>query len=269
MHGLGNDFMLIDNLDGSASLDPGQIQLLADRHTGVGFDQLLLVNQPSHSSVEFDYQIFNADGTEVEHCGNGARCFAQFVFEQGLTNNKRIKVNTLSGPISLELQQDGAVMVEMGVPQFAPEKVPFIADKEADFYDLDVAGRSLSVGVASIGNPHVLLQVDDLQTAEVEQLGSLLEQHQRFPNRVNVSFMQRHDHQHISLRVFERGVGETRACGSAACASVAIAHRQGLLDKTATVSLPGGELHIHWPNRHLPIEMTGPCSTVFEGQTRM
>ena len=269
MHGLGNDFMVIDNLDNSLQLNSSQIQSLSDRHTGVGFDQMLIVNKPSNSSVEFDYQIFNADGNEVEHCGNGARCFARFVVDRGLTTSKIIHVNTAKGLITLELQDDDNVMVKMGIPQFNPERVPFIADTEADFYELEVDSQIFKVGVASIGNPHVLLSVDDLQIAPVEHLGPLIEHHPRFPNRVNAGFMQFHDRQHIGLRVYERGVGETRACGSGACAAVAIAHRQGLLDKTATVSLPGGDLHIHWPNLHAPIEMTGPCSTVFEGQTFM
>lgn len=269
MHGLGNDFMVIDNLGDSLELSAAQIRALSDRHTGVGFDQLLVVNKPSIAGVEFDYQIFNADGAEVEHCGNGARCFARFVFDRGLTRNREIKVNTANGPITLRLLEDSRVMVQMGVPQFEPSRIPFVATEIADFYLLDVNGEQFRVGAASIGNPHVLLQVDNLQQVQVERLGAAIEKHPRFPNRVNVGFMQLLDRQHIGLRVFERGVGETRACGSGACAAVAIAHRQGLLDKTATVSLPGGDLQLHWPNFKASIEMTGPCSTVFEGQTRM
>jgi diaminopimelate epimerase len=269
MHGLGNDFMVVDNLDESLSLDAGQIRLLADRNTGVGFDQLLVVNKPTNDSAEFDYQIFNADGTEVEHCGNGARCFARFVSDRGLTSNREIKVNTLQGLITLRLLDNKDVTVNMGVPQFDPAKIPFVADRQLDKYELDVQGQRLVVGAVSIGNPHVLLQVDDLQRADVARLGPLIECHPRFPNRVNVGFMQIHNRQHIGLRVFERGVGETRACGSGASAAVAIAHRQGLLDKNATVTLSGGDLKIYWPNCDASIEMTGPCSTVFEGQTRM
>lgn len=269
MHGLGNDFMVIDNQEESVELDPATILRLSDRHTGVGFDQLLVVERPSVPGAEFDYRIFNADGDEVEHCGNGARCFARFVSDRGMTNNRSIRVNTRNGLITLVLQDDGQVMVEMGVPVFEPAGVPFLADAQAPFYDLDVAGARYPVGAASIGNPHVLLQVDDVDTAEVERLGPLIENHERFPRRVNVGFMQLIDRQHLRLRVFERGVGETRACGSGACAAVAIAHRQGLLDKTASVTLPGGELKIHWPNENSSIEMTGPCSTVFEGHTRM
>lgn len=269
MHGLGNDFMVIDNLDLSIELAPEDIRQMSDRFTGIGFDQLLIVNPPSVDTAEFDYRIFNADGGEVEHCGNGARCFARFVSDQQLTQSKSIRVNTVNGVITLDLQHNGDVTVRMGVPVFTPELIPFIAAEEALFYDLDVAGKSLSVGVASIGNPHVLIRVDDVHIADVERLGPLIENHPRFPNRVNVGFMQIIDRQQIKLRVFERGVGETRACGTGACAAVAIGHRQGLLDNTALVSLPGGNLRLCWPDINTSIEMTGPCSTVFEGQTRM
>ncbi|MFK7892956.1 MAG: diaminopimelate epimerase [Granulosicoccus sp.] len=269
MHGLGNDFMVIDDLEESLQLDAQRIRALADRHTGVGFDQLLIVKKPSESDVEFDYRIFNADGGEVEHCGNGARCFARFVVDKGLTDSQVIPVNTRQGRITLKLQNDGNVTVAMGVPEFDPALVPFVAREQADTYELEVDARIYHVGAASIGNPHVLLQVSDLQSAEVETLGPLIERHARFPNRVNVGFMQVFNRQHIGLRVYERGVGETRACGSGACAAVAIAHRQGVLDKTAVVSLPGGDLQINWTNSTAAIEMTGPCSTVFEGQTIM
>ena len=269
MHGLGNDFMVIDNLDQSIELTSADIQKLSDRYTGVGFDQLLIVNPPSVESAEFDYQIFNADGHEVEHCGNGARCFARFVSDRQLTRNTSIPVNTVNGVITLDLQENGDVTVRMGVPEFAPSDIPFDAPEAALFYDLDVDSQTLSVGAASIGNPHVLIRVEDIQTADVARLGPLIENHRRFPNRVNVGFMQLIDRQHIQLRVFERGVGETRACGTGACAAVAIAHRQGILDNSAVVSLPGGNLHVNWPAENTSIEMTGPCSTVFEGHTRM
>ena len=269
MHGLGNDFMVVDNLADRIKLPPEQIRKLSDRHTGIGFDQLLVVRRASVPDAEFDYQIFNADGDEVEHCGNGARCFARYVHEKQLTTNNAIRVNTLNGVITLVLQDNGDVTVQMGVPAFEPAKIPFVAPTQQDFYTLDVAGETIEVGAASIGNPHVLLQVDDIHSAPVERLGPLIERHARFPNRVNVGFMQIVNEQHIRLRVFERGVGETRACGSGACAAVAIAHQQGLLDNTATVTLPGGDLRLHWPNRNTSIEMTGPCSTVFEGHTRM
>ncbi len=269
MHGLGNDFMVIDNIDGGVKLDADTIRRWSDRHTGIGFDQLLVVESPTVKHAQFDYRIYNADGGEVEHCGNGARCFARFVTDRGLTDRQSIDVKTCLGVITLQLQSDGQVTVKMGVPQFDPDNVPFVAAERNQSYELDVAGQLYKVGVASIGNPHVLLHVNDLCVADVETLGPLIEHHDRFPNRVNVGFMQVLDRQHIRLRVHERGVGETRACGTGACAAVAIAHQQGLLDNTAIVSLPGGDLKIHWPNVTASIEMTGPCSTVFEGQTRM
>lgn len=269
MHGLGNDFMVIDNLIGDIQLSIDEIRHLADRRTGVGFDQLLVVETASVDGAEFDYRIYNADGGEVEHCGNGARCFARFVIDRGLTQSKSINVNTANGIITLLPQADGQVTVSMGVPKFAPVDVPFIADSEKPYYDLEVHGTVLKVGAASIGNPHVLIEVADLAATDVANLGPAIENHERFPKRVNVSFMQRHNKSHISLRVFERGVGETRACGTGACAAVAIAHRQGLLDNQATVTLSGGDLQIVWPSADASIEMTGPCSTVFEGHTRM
>ncbi|MFT6304987.1 MAG: diaminopimelate epimerase [Gammaproteobacteria bacterium] len=268
MHGLGNDFMVIDNLSQSLELSRTRIREWSDRHTGIGFDQLLVVNSPSVSEAQFDYQIFNADGDEVEHCGNGARCFARFVVDKGLTQNESINVMTQSGLITLDLLSNGDVTVRMGILDFRPKHIPFDAENESLFYELDVAGDTFQVGAASIGNPHVLLQVDDIEQADVQGLGPLIESHDRFPNRVNVGFMKIIDRQRIYLRVFERGVGETRACGTGACAAVAIGHQQGLLDKTVTVTLPGGDLLINWPNENTSIEMTGPCSTVFVGHTR-
>ena len=269
MHGLGNDFIVVNNLDGSVKFDKQQIRALSDRHTGVGFDQLLVVQAPSISNAEFDYRIFNADGEEVEHCGNGARCFARYVLDRGLTANTQINVNTAGGLLTLLANDDGTVTVQMGVVEFDPALIPFNAGEKSAFYDLAVGDQVLKVGSAAIGNPHVLIQVDDVHTADVESLGPLIESHERFPSRVNVGFMQVVDSGNIFLRVYERGVGETRACGTGACAAVAIGHTQGLLDKTVNVSLPGGVLKIVWPNLNSSIEMTGPCSTVFEGQTRM
>jgi len=269
MHGLGNDFMVVDNLAEHIRFSTEDICKLSDRHTGIGFDQLLVVSRASVPDAEFDYRIYNSDGNEVEHCGNGARCFARFVHDKQLSTSRSIRVNTLNGIITLVLQDNNDVTVRMGVPVFEPSAIPFVADETQAFYSLEVAGQVLQVGAAGIGNPHVLLQVDDIETAAVEHLGPLLESHPNFPNRVNVGFMQIINRQRIRLRVFERGVGETMACGSGACAAVAIAHRQGLLDKTATVTLPGGDLQLHWPDENTSIEMTGPCSTVFEGHTRM
>jgi len=269
MHGIGNDFMVIDNLSGEVVLDATQIMALSDRRTGIGFDQLLVVEKPSIDGVEFDYRIFNADGAEVEHCGNGARCFARFVSDKGLTRSSNIRVNTTGGVLTLQLQEDGLVTVQMGVPDFYPAHIPFLATGESNHYAIEVGDQTLQVGAVAIGNPHVLIQVDDVDTAPVETLGPLLESHERFPNRVNVGFLQLINSGNIRLRVFERGVGETRACGSGACAAVAIGIRQGLLDKTVNVTLSGGPLKIVWEECNKSIEMTGACSTVFEGHTRM
>ena len=269
MHGLGNDFVVINNLDGSVEFLSERISQLSDRHTGIGFDQMLVIEQASVAEAEFDYRIYNADGGEVEHCGNGARCFARYVYDKGLTQSRSIPVNTSGGLLTLKLLDNGEVTVQMGVPTFVPGDIPFLADSEQDFYPIDAGGTQLSVGSAAIGNPHVLVQVDDVDTAPVETLGPILESHEKFPNRVNVGFMQIIDAQNIKLRVFERGVGETRACGTGACAAVAIGHKQGLLDKTVTVTLAGGPLKIVWKDFQSSIEMTGACSTVFEGQTKM
>ncbi len=269
MNGLGNDFMVVNNLDGQFRVDASQITAWSDRRTGIGFDQLLVVEQPSDAEAEFDYRIYNADGSEVEHCGNGARCFARYVTDNKLTTSTAIKVKTCAGLLVLRNNADGTVTVDMGVPTFVPSQVPFIADAEQPLYLIEVNDESIEAGVVAIGNPHIVLQVADTSSAPVEQLGPLLESHVQFPNRVNVGFMQIINRQHINLRVFERGVGETRACGSGACAAVAVGQNQGLLDKTVTVTLLGGDLNICWQNTTSSIEMTGACSTVFEGHTKM
>jgi len=269
MHGLGNDFMVINNIDGQLQFDTDQVKAWADRNTGVGFDQMLVVESPSTDKAEFNYRIFNADGAEVEHCGNGARCFARYVLDKKLTTNTLINVNTKAGLLELNSHDDGSVTVKMGVPTFVPEQVPFVADSQQPVYEIDVAGKTVPAGVVGIGNPHVVLQVPQVLNAGVRDLGPLLESHERFPNRVNVGFMQIVNSHHIILRVFERGVGETRACGSGACAAVAVGINQGLLDKTVTVTLLGGDLKICWQNTTSSIEMTGACSTVFEGHIRM
>lgn len=286
MHGTGNDFMVIDNTAGAISFDRSQIAAWADRHFGIGFDQLLVVQSPSVAEAEFDYRIFNADGGEVEHCGNGARCFARFVTERGLTGSSRIPVNTSAGLLTLSVNKDQTVTVLMGVPEFEPSLVPFNAPHTAVSYPVDLgelpAAKSsladiarcgidnpVTVMAVAIGNPHAVVMVDDVDTAPVQELGVLLESHPRFPKRVNVGFMQIVDRSHIRLRVFERGVGETRACGTGACAAVALGIRGQLLDASVRVQLSGGELSVHWSGEGENIEMTGPCTTVFEGQIRM
>jgi len=269
MHGLGNDFIVINNLDGSLKLEQQRIGELSDRYTGIGFDQLLVIEQASVESAEFNYRIFNADGGEVEHCGNGARCFARYVHDKGLTNNKTIVVNTNGGLITLRLLDNQDVTVNAGIPVFEPSAIPFLASLEQNTYEIDVGDTMITVGAAAIGNPHVLVQVANVDTAPVDTLGPLLESHERFPNRVNVGFMQIIDTENIRLRVYERGVGETKACGTGACAAVAIGIKQGLLDKSVSVTLPGGPLKIVWKDFQSSIEMTGACSTVFEGQIKM
>lgn len=287
MHGLGNDFMVVDATRAPVSLDAARVRALADRHTGIGFDQLLVVEPPSVAGVEFDYRIWNADGAEVEHCGNGARCFARFVHERGLTTNRSIPVHTANGTIRLDLLDDGRVRVLMGVPDFRPERVPFVpgampgagegvgegvvrgdgAGSNAS-HTIEIGGRAVTLGVLSIGNPHAVLVVADVDAAPVATLGPLVESHPAFPARVNAGFLQVVSPTRARLRVHERGAGETRACGSGACAAHAYGVVTGLLERRATIALPGGELELHWPADDASIEMTGPCSTVFEGRTR-
>ena len=273
MHGLGNDFVVIDAITQPVNLNAEQIRFLADRHFGIGCDQLLLVDRPRNPAAEFRYRIFNADGGEVEQCGNGARCFAIFVREQGLTESHVIPVETAGGLIELCVESDGEkgerVAVDMGIPDFEPASLPFLAEDaeeiRAKSYKLMVNGREYAIGAVSMGNPHVVLQVDDIERANVEVLGAAIESHERFPQRVNVGFMQVVDRDRIHLRVYERGTGETLACGTGACAAVAVGCLWGLLDERVTVSLPGGELEIEWPGEGLDLLMTGPATTVFQG----
>ena len=264
MHGLGNDFVVIDGVRQSISLKPAQMQRMADRHFGIGCDQILLVESTQEAGIDFRYRIFNADGGEVEQCGNGARCFARFVVDKGLTDKKEIAVSTLSGVLRPRLEDNGEVTVEMGVPRFTPEEIPFLADKQQDHYDLEVNGKTIKVYVVSMGNPHVLQIVQDIDMAPVQLQGPLLQQHQRFPKRVNAGYMQIVDRSRIRLRVYERGAGETLACGSGACAAVVVGRQAGLLDAKVEVSLPGGSLKIAWGGEGEPGWLTGPASTVFD-----
>ncbi len=266
MHGLGNDFVVIDAIRQQVDLTPDQVRRLADRRRGIGCDQLLLVERPRTPAAEFRYRIFNADGGEVEQCGNGARCFARFVHDQGLTRSTHIPVETAAGLIELELLDDGQVRVDMGPPRFEPEQIPFVAAAPAPSHPLEVDGHRIEVGVVSMGNPHAVLQVDDLDQAPVATLGPAIQAHPRFPRGVNVGFMQRLDRGHIRLRVYERGAGETAACGTGACAAVVVGRRQGLLDEEVQVRLPGGDLVISWNGDDAPVWMTGPAILVFEGQ---
>ncbi|CAH1532520.1 MULTISPECIES: diaminopimelate epimerase [Vibrio] len=266
MHGLGNDFMVVDCITQNVFFSQDLIRRLADRHTGVGFDQLLVVEAPYDPETDFHYRIFNADGSEVEQCGNGARCFARFVRLKGLTNRYSISVSTKKGKMILDVEDDGDVTVNMGVPEFEPSKIPFKAKQKEKTYIMRAGEKTLFCGAVSMGNPHVVTVVDDVDTAEVEALGPLLESHERFPERVNAGFMQVVDRNNIRLRVYERGAGETQACGSGACGAVAVGILQGLLDENVKVSLPGGDLRISWQGPGKPLFMTGPATHVFDGQ---
>ena len=265
MHGIGNDFVVIDAMNQSIEITPGLAQRLADRRYGIGCDQILLVEPPTSANVAFRYRILNADGSEVGQCGNGARCFARYVRDQGLIDRNEFAVETSSGVIVPKILDDGSVQVDMGQPSLAPADIPLIAEAEAARYSLDIDGTNVAIGAVSMGNPHAVHQVPDIDTAPVERLGPLLESHPRFPERVNVGFMQVISATHIRLRVYERGAGETLACGSGACAAVVIGQRWELLDAAVTVDLPGGQLMIERLGSTAHVLMTGPATTVFEG----
>jgi diaminopimelate epimerase len=266
MQGLGNDFVMLDGIRQRVDLDRAQIVRLADRHFGVGCDQVLLVERPSRADVDFRYRIFNADGGEVEQCGNGARCFVHFVRDQGLTAKRKIRVETLSGVIEPTLEEDGQVQVDMGVPRFEPEAIPFVGDSAAPTQDLDVAGASVTISTLSMGNPHAVQVVADVEVAPVATQGPLIERHPQFPRGANAGYMQVVDRANIRLRVWERGAGETLACGTGACAAVVAGIRRGLLDSTVRVRTRGGELTIRWDGAGEPVLMTGPAQAVFEGE---
>lgn len=266
MQGLGNDFVVLDGFTRHLSLTATQLRHLADRHFGVGCDQLLLVERPTVAEADFHYRIFNADGGEVEQCGNGARCFVRYVHEHGLTSKTEIRVQTACGMITPKLEADGMVSVDMGAPRFEPQQIPFLVDKQALLYAIPVAGASLEIGALSMGNPHAVMVVEDVDTAPVDTQGKLIEAHPLFPQRVNAGFMQIVDRRHIKLRVYERGAGETLACGTGACAAVVHGIQRGLLESPVKVSVRGGELQIAWAGIGQPVMMTGPAVTVFEGE---
>lgn len=269
MHGLGNDFIVIDGINQRVRLSEDKVRRLADRHTGIGCDQLLLVEKPTNPDVDFRYRIFNCDGSEVENCGNGARCFAIFVRENKLTGRRRIKVETCTGIMELIVNDDDQVTVDMGAPNLDPASLPFSAPEEAASYDLDVNGHKISIGAVSMGNPHAVTIVDSVTDAPVETLGPLIESHARFAKNVNAGFMQVLSRSEVNLRVFERGVGETQACGTGACGAVVAGRVQGLLDETVSVNLPGGTLNISWKGPGESVMMTGPATTVFHGQIKI
>jgi diaminopimelate epimerase len=269
MHGLGNDFMVLDLISQHAHIQPKHAKQWGDRHTGVGFDQLLLVEPPSNPDVDFRYRIFNADGSEVEQCGNGARCFARFVVDKRLTAKKQFRVETKGGIIELDLRADGQISVNMGPPRLEPAQIPFIADAAALSYQVELDGESHALAAVSMGNPHAVLRVADAELAPVHALGAKLEHHPRFPQRVNVGFLQVVDRHYGKLRVWERGAGETQACGTGACAAAVAAIGQGWMDSPVQIELPGGRLSIEWAGPGQPVMMTGPAARVYEGQVRL
>jgi len=267
MQGLGNDFVVLDAVSTPISLTPEQLRHIADRHFGIGCDQILVVETPHHPDADFRYRIFNADGGEVEQCGNGARCFVRFVREKGLTGKRSIRVETAQGMIEPRLEDNGLVTVDMGAPRFALDLIPFVAPAEATTYPLDLPdGRQIEINAVSMGNPHAVQVVDDVDTAPVATDGPVIEHHARFPARVNAGFMQIVNRNEIRLRVYERGAGETLACGTGACAAVVSGIERGLLDSPVLVHARGGNLTIAWAGRGQPVMMTGPAVTVFEGE---
>ena len=266
MHGLGNDFMVVDMISQRAYLDAVTIQRLANRNFGIGFDQLLIVEPPDVPNADFKYRIFNADGSEVEQCGNGVRCFARFVHERQLTTKTKIKVQTKAGIVEPELGENGWVRVNMGYPKFLPQDIPFLAEEPENLYDIALAGdKQLTIDVVNMGNPHAVTIVADVIAADVANIGPQVESHARFPQRVNAGFMQIVDESHARLRVFERGVGETLACGTGACAAAVSGMRRGLLSSKVEIELAGGKLQIEWKEGDV-VWMTGPTATVYEGR---
>ena len=269
MHGLGNDFVVLDGVRQNITLTPAQLRFLADRNFGVGCDQILLVEKPGQAGVDFRYRIFNADGSEVEQCGNGARCFVRFVHEQGLTDKREIKVETKSGIISPRLEADGNVTVDMGKPIFSPDRIPFVSPTDAVIQPLQVGDQEVSITAVSMGNPHAVQVVEDVDTAPVAIQGPMIESHPCFPQRVNAGFLQVVDRHSVRLRVYERGAGETLACGTGACAAVVAGISRDLLDSPVRVSTRGGELSIAWNGPGTPVHMTGPAVTVFSGEIEL
>ncbi|MGB1581198.1 MAG: diaminopimelate epimerase [Nevskiales bacterium] len=269
MQGLGNDFVVFDATAVPLSLSADQAQRIADRRFGIGCDQILIVEPPPDSTADFRYRIFNADGSEVGQCGNGARCFARFVRDKGLIDQDEIRVVTCTGPMVLNILAGGQVRVNMGLPRFEPQDIPFQADSRQSSYSLELDGSEQQIAALSMGNPHAVLRVDDVDTASVATLGPLIESHPRFPQRVNAGFLQVVDASHARLRVYERGSAETLACGSGACAAMVAGRQWGLLDQDAEMVLRGGILQLSWAGEGEPVYMTGPAETVFEGSLEL
>jgi len=265
MHGIGNDFVVFDAINQTVDLGADQLQYIADRHFGVGCDQILLVESPTVPDADFRYRIFNADGGEVEQCGNGARCFFKFVKDKNLTDKSVLKVETLAGIIEISMQESGDVTVNMGRPRFEPAALPLLIENQSDKYSAIINNQEIQFGAVSMGNPHAIIEVDDTGIAPVDTLGAAMESHELFPQRVNVGFMQVLNKERIRLRVYERGVGETLACGTGACAAAVVGISRGQLNNKVTVELAGGNLLIEWAGDNNSVFMTGPAQTVFDG----
>ena len=269
MHGLGNDFVVIDSLSQDVNLSTEQIRFLADRKLGVGCDQLLLIEPPQQADIDFNYRIFNADGGEVEQCGNGVRCLGKYVNDKRLSGKKVLRISTSNRLLEINLINHNTVRVDMGEPVFEPTQIPFTAEQQQACYELQHTLGKTELSAVSMGNPHAVILVDDIDTAAVSELGAVIEQHPRFPQRVNVGFMQIIDRQNIKLRVFERGAGETQACGTGACAAVVAGQVRKLLDPSVNAKLLGGSLQIEWQGNNTPVFMTGNASKVFDGKIRL
>ena len=266
MQGVGNDFVVLDAIGQQITLDAAKVRRLADRHFGVGADQVLVIEAPRSPDTDFYYRVFNADGGEVSQCGNGARCFVRYVRDKGLTGKREIRVETASGVVVPRMEPDGQVTVDMGAPEFDPARIPFTADKPGLTYSIDVDGQPVEISALSMGNPHAVQVVDDVETAPVLTQGPLIEHHPRFPERVNAGYMQVLNRHHLRLRVYERGSGETLACGTGACAAVVAGILRGHLDSPVRVTTHGGDLTIAWAGERHHVMMTGPAETVFEGE---
>ena len=269
MHGAGNDFMVIDAVTQHVRIKPDRVRRLADRHTGVGFDQLLLIEPPGQPDRDFAYRIYNPDGSEAEQCGNGLRCIALFLYERKLIHRRTMCLHTNWGLFDLCLHDDGSSTVDMGAPRLQPADVPFVAERESVTHSLEVEGQQLSLAVLSMGNPHAVLVTADSRTAQVERQGAIISGHDRFPQGCNVGFMQVVSPAEINLRVYERGAGETQACGSGACAAVVAGRLQGLLAAQVKVNMPGGTLQVGWSERDQPVMLTGPACLVYEGKIKI
>ena len=269
MHGAGNDFVVLDGVSQSVDLSATHMRRIADRHRGVGCDQILLITPPDDPEADFRYSVFNADGSRAGQCGNGARCVGRFLRDQRLTRRRQLRLQTDQEPLQINIEEDGRVFAGLAAPRFKPEEIPFNAAAQALQYTLDIQGQSLSIGALSMGNPHAVLLVDNCERAPVAALGPLIEQHVQFPERVNAGFMEVESRSQIHLRVYERGVGETEACGSGACAAVVHGIRSGLLDDSVVVTLPGGKLTVEWAGEGSPVWLGGPTATVFEGTLQL